>query len=114
MSIQIIKHTSFWDETIRTHHMESRGIAFYNSYFFRTIPDEIYFTDLHVTKDFRKKGIAQELLNYHINTSVLQGFKKSYLWCEKGSFMEKWYRNNGYEFFKNKDEKEVWLFKRLV
>jgi len=114
MNIHVIKHTSNWGETIRTHHMESRGLAFYNSYFYPNLPKDIYFSDLHVSIDWRKKGLGQLMLNHHLNSALLNGFEFSYLWVDKNSFQENWYKKNGYEFYKEKDEFQNWLFKKLV
>ena len=90
--------------------MEKEGKAFARTYFLNDDKDSIYFDWLNVDENYRKVGLATELLNTHIKVSDY--FKlESMLWVEKNTWIEDWYMRKGYEYYCEYDEKSNWLIK---
>ena len=57
---------------------------------------ELFLCNLIVQPPERKKGIGQLLLNYSEEAAHKIGFKRIALKVLKDSWMEKWYKRNGY------------------
>jgi len=78
--------------------MEKRGKGFARTYWFNDDTGTIYFDWLSVDESERGNGIATELLNAHIE--VAKKFElESMLWVEKDTWMQKWYKRRGYQYF---------------
>ena len=93
--------------------MEKNGAAFARTYWFNDTTHEITFDFLSVEKKQRKKGIATELIQGHIQTAKELGLQST-LWVNKETWMYNWYKRLGYvEYSSYEDiENAVWMKKQ--
>jgi len=79
-------------------------------------PKELFITDLYVNENFRKQGIGQKLLNYSIKAAKKLGHKKIALRVFSGSWMEFWYRKNGFvfDYVYEEDKLMTYLHKNII
>jgi len=88
--------------------MEKSGKAFARTYWFVDHTDTIYFDWLSVDEKYRGKGIATELLNYHIKIAKMFGVE-TMLWVKKDTWIHEWYKRKGYKDYKDYDKENIWM-----
>lgn len=95
--------------------MDCNGKAHAKLYWFHDDPEKIFLSELSVLPDSRRIGIGTELQIIREQIGISLGFKKSFLWVVKGTWMEEWYKRRGYVFHKEhkKEENAIWLEKEL-
>ncbi len=105
-----ILHTSEseWGSSVLI--MEKNGKAFCRTYWFNDNTSTIYFDWLSVNENERRNGIANELLNAHIEVAKIFEVETC-LWVKKETWLYKWYKRKGYTDYKNyKEEKNaIWM-----
>lgn len=94
--------------------MEKEGNAVARGFYDYSYMKHFYLDSLSVCDDYRNKGIGTELQVIREDIARSKGFKYCVLWVKKGTWMRKWYKRRGYEYYKPfKKEKAVWLRKKL-
>jgi GNAT superfamily N-acetyltransferase len=91
--------------------MEKSGKAFARTYYLNETNNTIYFDWLSVDDEYRKKGLATELLNQHIKTAEYFNLE-SMLWVDRNSWKEEWYKRKGYVYYSEYNYKSVWMIKK--
>ena len=109
-----IQHISISDWGTSYSIIHPNGEAFARAYMYHGDKKAIYLDMLSVNHDSRGCGMGTELQELRENTGRKLGCKYSYLWVKKGTWMRKWYARRGYKYYSpNKEEKAIWLRKRL-
>lgn len=80
-------------------------------YYYSDKTSEIILSDVKVNKIFRRHGYGNILLKHAKQLARERRFKKLFLNVKCGSWMEQWYKRNGFDFFEYHKEREgyVWL-----
>ena len=95
--------------------MEKSGKAFARVYWYLDDSNSIYLDSLSVSEVYRRKGLGTKLQEMREDIGRLRSAKYSYLWVEKGSWMEEWYKRRGYSYYKEYEDlnNHVWMRKEL-
>lgn len=90
--------------------MESEGKSICRIYQSENHKIELYISDLHVDEKYHKTGIGTEIMKAFENIGKeLQA--DLYLFCNKDSWVIKWYEKLGFQFLNNKYENQIWMIK---
>lgn len=108
------KHVADWGITI--HFMEKNGKAYAKCYYYVDKPKSFCLSDLNVDEDSRRKGYGLKLQLIREELALELGYKYTYLFVEKKSWMKKWYERRGYKYYSKyrEDKKMVWMRKKII
>lgn len=91
------------------HIMESNGNGYIRAYVYNDQPTILYLSDLSVSSNSRKQGLATTLLDF---TSTIHDYNRVVLAVEKDSWQYKWYKRLGFTYYAKHENKQlVWLSK---
>ena len=110
----VIQSEWYWGTSI--HIVTADGKALVKMVMDKDIKDECEIFDLNTHHSCRKKGYATMLMQEVENIAHKRNVKRLYLWAERGSWMEKWYRRMEYETeeFREPPKKDtLWMVKFL-
>ena len=113
--MKVLKHTTDNKDWIAWYLMESNSHAFSKAHMYKN-DNFIILSELSVSSNFRNKGLGTKMQELREQLGVSLGCTESYLWVEKGSWMEGWYKRRGYKYFSDhKDEPDnIWMVKNLT
>ena len=96
--------------------MEKSGKGFARIYWYLDDPNSVYLDSLVVSDNFRKLGLGRTLQELREGIGVCRLAKYSYLWVEKDSWMEEWYKRRGYSYYKDYEQLNncIWMRKKLI
>lgn len=95
--------------------MEHTGIAFAKVYWYDDDQITVYLSSLSVNLECRQQGIGLELQLIREEIGRLLKAEYSCLCVDKDSWMKEWYERRGYQFIKEDDDENqfIWLRKKL-
>ena len=112
--MELIKHYSKEDYGDFTGFMEVNGLAYARAYTFNDDKTTFYLDSLSVCENVRGLGYGTELQKVREKIAKEKGYKYTMLWVKKWTWMRKWYKRRGYNYYKPyKAENAVWLRKKL-
>jgi N-acetylglutamate synthase-like GNAT family acetyltransferase len=107
-------HKTSYDNVVDYYYiMDNDAGSFGMAYLYRDDLESIYLEAISVSSNLRKKGRGTQILLYLENLGRTLNCNYVYLWVLKDSFMERWYKKSGYEYYNEKDEKNIWLRKKI-
>lgn len=107
---------SHWEWGTSVHIIASDGMALGKLTIEDKDTDEGYIFDVNTHASVRQRGYASMILDKAEEEAKQRGVKRLYLWVERGSWMEAWYRRRGFEdeeFMKAPSDNTLWLVKFL-
>lgn len=109
-----IEGTWFWGKSI--HLISDDGKALIKIVIDNRDKESCDLYDLNVHPSCQRQGIAFRLMQEAFATAKENGIKRVFLWVERGSWMENWYRRLGFEeeeFRRPPDDTTFWMIKFL-
>lgn len=103
------------DDSTSIYFIREDGKAFGALYYFDDDKKNGYLNKLHVYPSIRKQGVGLKLQLMRENFFKRRGYKYTYLWTTKKSWMQKWYERRGYKYYNDHDDEEncIWMRKKL-
>jgi len=106
---RFIKHQEKTDWGVSIHMIEESGNAYARTYWYDDDETVVFLEGLHVNKEFRRNGIASQLLDLHIQIAR-DNHASSQLKVKEGTWVYEWYKRKGYkDFVKCKESNDIWM-----
>ena len=114
--MKFISHQRKETEGVSIMFMEEKGRAFGRLYFYDNDSTMVLLSDLSVSPEDRKQGIGRQMQEIREQMAINSSATTAYLWVEKDSWMQEWYRRRGYEDYADKEDEEnkIWMKKTLI
>jgi GNAT superfamily N-acetyltransferase len=115
MDCRYISHskTEPWGASVLI--MEKRGRAFGRIYWYHDDSTTVYLDCLSVDEKMRKKGIGTNLQEIREQIGLYLNATTSCLWVKRDTWMYKWYKRRGYEYWIDyNEENAIWMRKSLI